>query len=250
MRRLGFSEALSGITAMLTVITIIAVLYILAQLIVFSVLIFKCRKFKKETVKENFLGMKKLAAAAETFVFLDIVNAVLSVLDIIYLIDEWGTEDFVHTLISWIFPFILLAYGIYAWRCYIRAKKINLHMMFSDHRSAKKKKSFIDDGTDLFGDARVIDLNAKKTEEDKESMDYAGNRRYIQSADIDLRQLKPQSSGELVPCPFCESLNAYKSRVCVFCGAELPHTEDIEVAPISPKDVNVVEGKYNEGKQL
>lgn len=243
MRTFGFSEALTAITAMLTVVIIISVLYILAQLVVFSVLVFKCRKFKKETVKENFLGMKKLAAVTEVFVFLDIINGILSLFDITYLINDRGTEDFVPSLISWIFPFILLAYGIYAWRSYLRAKKINLHMMFSGMPSAKRKNRFIDDGTDLFGDAKVIDLNARKTEEDRESMDEAGNRRYIQSADVDLRKLKPQSSGELVPCPFCESLNAYKSKVCVFCGAELPRTEDIEVAPISPKDADVVEDR-------
>lgn len=249
MRRLGIDNVLSGLTTMLTVIIIISALYILAQLTVFSVLVFKCRKFKKETVKENFLGMKKLAAAAETFVFLDIINAVLSILDITYIIDDWGTEEFVPSLLSWIFPLLLLFYGIYAWRCYLRAKKVNLHMMFSDLPSSKKKDSFIDDGSDLFGDSRMIDLNAKKTQEDKESTDEAGNRRYIQSADVDMRRLKPQLSGELVPCPFCESLNAYKSRICSFCGAELPPTEDIEVQPLSSNDVNVVEGSRNGGEK-
>lgn len=248
MHRLGIDDVLVGLTSMLTVIIIAAALYIMAQLIAFSYLVFKCWKFKKETVKENFLGMKKLAAVVEIFVFLDIINVVLSILDITYLIDDWGTEEFVPSLISWIFPVILLIYGIYAWRCYLRAKKINLHMMFSGLPTSKKKNRFIDDGSDLFGDAKVIDLNPKKTEEDKESMDEVGNRKYIQGADVDLRKLKPQSSGELVPCPFCESLNAYKSRKCVFCGAELPYTEDMEVSPINENDVDVVEGNRNGGR--
>ena len=249
MHRLGIDEVLDGLTSMLTVIIIIAALYIIAQLIVFSVLVFKCLKFKRDTVKENFLGMKKLAAAAEIFVFLDIINVALSILDITYIIDDWGTEAFVPSLLSWIFPVILLIYGIYAWRCYLRAKKVNLHMMFSGLPSSKKKDSFIDDGSDLFGDAKVIDLNPKKTEEDKESMDEVGNRKYIQSADIDLRKLKPQSSGELVPCPFCESLNAYKSRICVSCGAELPRTENIEITSVSSNDVDVVEGRNSGGRR-
>lgn len=231
MRRLGIDEVFSGLMSMLIVIIIAAAIYILAQLIVFSVLVFKCKKFKRETVKENFLGMKKLAAVVETFAFLDIINAALSIFDITYLIEDWGTEEFVPSLLSWIFPFLLLIYGIYAWRCYIRAKKINLHMMFSGIPSSKKKNDFIDDGTDLFGDAKVIDLNPMKIGEDKESTDEEGNRRYIQSADVDLRTLKPTLSSQLVPCPFCGSLNSYNSRACMSCGAELPRTGDIKVTP-------------------
>lgn len=248
MHRLGIDEVLGGLTSMLIVIIIAAALYILAQLMAFSLLVFKCWKFKKETVKENFHGMKKLAAVVEIFVFLDIINVVLSILDITYVIDDWGTEEFVPSLISLIFPVILLIYGIYAWRCYRRAKRVNLHM-FSVLPSSKKKNRFVDDGTDLFGDSKMIDLNAKKTEEDKESMDEAGNRKYIQSEDVDMRRLKPQSSGELLPCPFCKSLNAYKSRVCTFCGAELPPMEDIYVPPVSSNDVDVVEGRNNGGRR-
>lgn len=243
MHRLGIDEFLSGSTSMLTVIIIAAAFYIIAQLMAFSFLVFRCRKFKKETVKENFLGMKKLAAVVIIFVFLDIINVVLNILDVTYLIDDWGTEEFFPSLISLVFPVILLFYGIYAWRSYLRAKRVNLHMMFSGMPSSKKKNRFTDDSTDLFGDVKVIDLNPKRKREDKDSTDEAGNRKYIQGADVDMRDMKPQSSGKLLPCRFCGSLNPYKSRKCAVCGGELPYIEDKAVPPISEDDVDVVVGK-------
>lgn len=248
MHRLGIDEFLGGSTSMTTVIIVIGAIYIIAQLIVFSVLVFKCLKFKRETVKENFIGMKKLAVATAIFVFLDIINVALNILDIPYVIDDWQTKEFYPSPIGLLFPVILLFYGIYAWRSYLRAKRVNLHMMFSGMPSSKKKDRFIDDGKDLFGDATMIDLNARKTVEDKESTDEAGNRRYIQSPDVDLRKLKPRSSGKLAPCPACGSLNPYKSRICVSCGAELPYTEDAEVPPVSAGDVDVVVGRKNGGR--
>lgn len=243
MRAFGLDGLLAGITGFLMVVIVLAAIYIIAQLIVYSVLIFKCRKFGKETVQENFLGMKRWAIAAETFVVLDAVEVVLGIVDLIELITDWSEGKFdMGELVGFLFPILLLLYGIYAWRCYLRAKKINLHM-FSMVNVKRRKNRFIEDEADLFGDSKMIDPTVKRTEEDKESVDAYGNRTYIQSKDVDLRKLRPLESGELNPCPYCNYLNARKNRFCVACGSPLPPVQNIEVAPISPDDIDIVDGR-------
>lgn len=237
MHRINFADLMNGTTGFSLMIIILSLIFIIAQLIIFSVLIFKYSKFKRETVKENFSGMRGLAVTAKIFVFLDIASIILSLFDIPELINDWDTEEFdAASLIGWIFPVMLLIYGIYAWRCYIRAKKIRLHL-FSGVTSKKRKREFTEDETDLFGDTKMIDLNAEKKNEGNsmESVDES----YIQRKKADMNKPKPLADSELVPCPYCETLNAYKSKTCAFCGAELPCTEDAEAAPISSNDVGI-----------